>query len=316
LHENTYQLPHQIQSQSILENFTPRNQKYVADTFEQIMDRHGTSVETLADVVIHARNMEDELPSILRRQFHQEVDILQNTHIESFLHDRLMIQLICEHYRSLNKGKKTGAVSLDVDILDCVDDTITEAKHVADANLGVAPEVHIQSDDSLNDDNFIPPPLIRSWLHHALVEVTKNAMTSNVQRLIMQQSSTAAAAVSSLPPPVHINIDKREQPNGEFLRIQVKDEGTGLKNREQAFGFAQSSTQKRWNRLEEQQSYAAVRQPLGSLGVGLPLSRLMMRVFGGDLDLANHNKEEGDGIDSGCTATLLINYDDTYKAKN
>ena len=31
-------------------------------------------------------------------------------------------------------------------------------------------------------------------------------------------------------------------------------------------------------------------------------------------DLANHAKE-GDGIDSGCTATLLINYDDTYKAK-
>jgi len=317
LHANTYQLPHQIiQSQSILENFTTRNQKYVADTFEQIMDRHGTSVETLADVVIHARNMEDELPSILRRQFHQEVDILQNTHIESFLHDRLMIQLICEHYRSLNKGKVTGAVSLDTDVLDCVDDAITEAKHVADANLGVAPEVHIQSDDSINDDNFIPPPLIRSWLHHALVEVTKNAMTSNIQRLILQQSSSTAAAVSSLPPPVHINIDKKELPNeSKFLRIQIKDQGTGLKNREQAFGFAQSSTQKRWNRLEEQQSYAAVRQPLGSLGVGLPLSRLMMRVFGGDLDVANHDKE-GDGIDSGCTATLLINYDDTYKAKN
>ena len=175
--------------------------------------------------------------------------------------------------------------------------------------------VHIQSDDSINDDeNFIPPPLIRSWLHHALVEVTKNAMTSNVQRLIMQQSSTAAAV--SLPPPVQINIDKKELPNeSKFLRIQIKDQGTGLKNRDQAFGFAQSSTQKRWNRLEEQQSYAAVRQPLGSLGVGLPLSLLMMRVFGGDLDLSNHDKE-GDGIDSGCTATLLVNYDDTYKAKN
>ena len=155
LHANTYQLPYQIiQSQSILENFTPRNQKYIADTFEQIMDRHGTSVETLADVVIHARNMEDELPAILRRQFHQEVTLLQNEHIESFLHDRLMIQLICEHYRSLNKGKMAGAVSLNVDILDCVDDAITEAKHVADANLGVAPEVHIQSDDSINDCTY------------------------------------------------------------------------------------------------------------------------------------------------------------------
>ena len=94
------------------------------------MDRHGTSVETLADVVIHARNMEDELPSILRRQFHQKVDLLQNEHIKSFLHDRLMIQLLCEHYRSLNKGKMAGAVSLNVDILDCVDDAITDLVHV------------------------------------------------------------------------------------------------------------------------------------------------------------------------------------------
>ena len=40
----------------------------------------------------------------------------------------------------------------------------------------------------------------------------------------------------------------------------------------------------------------------------------MMRVFGGDLSLSNH--ERGKDFDSGCTATLLINYDDTYTAEN
>ena len=195
-----------------------------------------------------------------------------------------------------------------------IDDAVTEAKHVADANLGMAPEVIIQPDKSISSQDFCPPPLIRSWLHHAIVEITKNAMTSNVQRY-MQQSSTVS---ESTPPSVYINIEKEtrlsDASHSDFLRIQVIDQGTGLKDKAQAFGFAQSSSQKRWDRLQEQQSYAAVRQPLGSLGVGLPLSTLMMRVFGGDLSLSNH--ERGNDFDSGCTATLLINYDDTYSAEN
>jgi len=100
----------------------------------------------------------------------------------------------------------------------------------------------------------------------------------------------------------------------DLLNIRIMDQGIGLKDEKRAFGFAQTASRERWDRLEEQQSYAAVRQPLGSLGVGLPLSKLMMRVFGGDLVLSNRERR-GD-MDSGCTATLKINYDDTYQAKN
>jgi len=314
LHENTYFLPHQIidgDGQALLENFSKPNKKYVSDVFDQIMSRHGTSVETLADAVIHARNMEEGLPRILTRPFSQAA-LLRNEPIESFLHSRLLIQLLCDHYISLNKGKITGAVSLGADIVDVVDDAVTEAKHVCDANLGVAPEVHIQPDwvdDSISKD-FSPPPLIRSWLHHAIVEVVKNAMTSNVERWNYTQQSA-----ESIPPSVYIIIGKKLC-DPEFLRIQIIDQGTGVadKDKGRAYGFAQTKSQKRWDRLQEQQSYAAVRQPLSSLGVGLPLSRLMMRVFGGDIYLTNHGKRTG--IDSGCTATLQINYDEIYKANN
>ena len=308
LHANTSLLPHQIIESPLLDNFTPRNQKYVADMFEQIVDRHGTAVESISDAVIHARNMEYDLPTIFRKQFR---DILHtnNSVIESFLHSRLLIQLLCDHYRLMNKGKQTGAVSLDADILDVISDATTEAKHVADANLAtvVAPEVHIIE----GDQHLCPsPPIIRPWLHHALVELTKNAMTSTVQKH-MQQSSMPN---ESIPPSVYISIGKEMINDSQYLRINIIDQGLGLKNKKQAFGFAQSSSQKRWSRLDEQQSYASVRQPLGSLGVGLPLSRLMLRVFGGDVDLSNHSKENN--IDSGCTATLLINYDDTYPGEN
>ena len=54
--------------------------------------------------------------------------------------------------------------------------------------------------------------------------------------------------------------------------------------------------------------YTVVRQPLRSLGAGLPLSRLTLRVFGGDLDISNNNNGgEGDGgIGGGNKATLTI----------
>mmetsp|Transcript_17694 Transcript_17694/g.38227 ORF Transcript_17694/g.38227 Transcript_17694/m.38227 type:complete len:435 (-) Transcript_17694:2258-3562(-) len=312
LHENTYLLPYQIidgEGAALLKRFSKPNQKYVSNLFDDIMARHGTGVETLADAVIHARNIEKGLPNIFRKHF-SEVDLLRNETVEAFLHSRLLVQLLCDHYVSLNKGKPTGVVSLGADVVDVVDDAVTEAKHVCDANLGIAPEVHIQPDESISHEDFCPPPLIRSWLHHAIVEVAKNAMTSNVQKF-MQQSS------DSLPPSVYISVGKEMaggSSNQGCLRIRIMDQGIGLKNKEEAFGFAQSSSHERWDRLQEQQSYAAVRQPLGSLGVGLPLSRLMLRAFGGDLDLSNH--EKGSGVDSGCTATLTVNCDDTYMAEN
>jgi pyruvate dehydrogenase kinase 2/3/4 len=99
--------------------------------------------------------------------------------------------------------------------------------------------------------------------------------------------------------------------------IQIIDQGTGVRDIDEAFGFARSSSRKRWDRLKEQQSYAAVRQPLGSLGVGLTLSRLMLRAFGGDLTLSNNHQGMMSGPNgSGCTATLMINLDDSYLAKN
>ena len=79
------------------------------------------------------------------------------------------------------KGRLTGAISLDADVSGLIDDALTEAKHVCDANLGMAPEVVIRPDDDVRDD-YRPPPIIRPWLHHAIVEAAKKAMNLNVIR--------------------------------------------------------------------------------------------------------------------------------------
>ena len=300
LHENTYMLPYQILDSDYLEDFSNRPNKkvYLKQMVDDIMTRHGTSVDAFADAAIASRKLEEQMPQILRKQFRADADILQNP--EQFLHSRLLIQLICEHYISLNKGKVTGAVTLNSDILDIIDDATTEAKHVADANLGIAPEVQIR----WGDGQFSPPPVIRSWLHHAVMEITKNAMMSTVEKWDEQPLHQKGA----LPSNILIDVTRDEN----FMSIRVVDKGVGLnvERSEKAFRFASSSTQKRWDRLDEQQSYAAVRQPLGSLGVGLSLSNLMMKCLGGSISLDNNHSEPG------CTATLRVNYSDDYNALN
>ena len=95
-------------------------------------------------------------------------------------------------------------------------------------------------------------------------------------------------------------------PAGQPISTFTANEGVGLNDhsRRKAFSFAETSQSHRWDRLQDQQSYAAVRAPLASLGVGLPLSRTMMRMFGGDITL-QENKSHG------CTATLIISTDPT-----
>ena len=364
LHENTYSLIQdvtkgggRVDSATItfntLDTLQQHQQRYISNIFDEIMTRHGHSVETLADIVLHVRDsMLPKLPSILRQPFLRDVKLMHEHEKEEYLHSRLMIQLLCEHYVSLHNQKKKkkksagGAITVNGDIFDLIDDASTEARHVCDANLGVAPEViMLQTETKMDERGTVePPPIVRSWLHHALVEVIKNAMTSSVMHLGILRSES-----SMLPPNIHVSVRMEDMPSNKvscgggsdivasssimntspqrYLVIKVIDQGIGVRDIDAAFGFARSSSRKRWDRLKEQQSYAAVRQPLGSLGVGLTMSRLMLRAFGGDLTLSNNrqhqhqhsNNEAGvmRGIlGSGCTATLMINCDDSFMAKN
>jgi pyruvate dehydrogenase kinase 2/3/4 len=264
-----------------------------------------------------------------------------------------------------------GGVSIDCNFVDVLNDAILEAKHVCDANLGTAPDVYVvfhdqdDGDDDeetccnakstsnsnnkhkrvsvrhgLIDDKYLPITLIKPWVHHVLVEVLKNAMSSNVERFLENNISPASTATTSitnatsvhLPPSIYIELKYCQ----DRLKCDIMDQGIGLtsldqqedfssdhdrqKNNtaeesiEKVFQFGFSSAQERWDRIEEQQSYAMVRSPLGSLGVGLTLSRMMMQMFGGSLVLANrsngfilgiHDKKEI-SLDSGCTATVEL----------
>jgi pyruvate dehydrogenase kinase 2/3/4 len=227
--------------------------------------------------------------------------------VMQFLRDRLGIQLLCDHYVALNKGKPGGGISVSSDFTDVLTDAVLESKHVCDANLGTAPDVHVLDSDLSPDQMHLT--FVKPWVHHALVELLKNGMASSVQKAIDTDLQIPV-------PELYIKVTSHGE-SGDSLVCHVFDQGVGLEKESprKAFEFAKSSSLKRWDRIDEQQSYAMVRAPLGSLGVGLPMSQIMMQSFGGDIHLQNRecgymHKEIGTPLGSGCTSSLILPRDD------
>jgi pyruvate dehydrogenase kinase 2/3/4 len=223
--------------------------------------------------------------------------VLDHVLVDEFLRQRLGIQLLCDHYISLNKGKSSGVISLNCVFHDVLTDAILESKHICDANFGIAPNVYISNEDEIS---LIKMHLIRPWVHHAIVELLKNAMTSSIKKDPFN------------PPDIYVEVDKCH--NSNTLKCKIIDQGEGLKSVSEAFRFASSSIEQIWDRLKEQQSYATVRPPIASLGVGLPLSSMMIKMFGGNIHLEQRSSgfqisdhlRKGDYLNSGVTAELQL----------
>ena len=190
--------------------------------------------------------------------------------------------------------------------------------------------------------------MIQPWLHYIFVELLKNSMAVTVERAgnVYQQALQTTHTVhenhtndnhndnhnhdeeESSNRPLYVTITiPEEDPN--LLHISIHDQGGGIcqaKKQKLAqdtrgqsplkaiFEFAQC--RRKWDRLQDQQSYAMTRSPLQGLGVGLSMSRMMMRQFGGDLTLQErcspsildpYGRGQKIPLDKGVTATLVLN---------
>lgn len=192
------------------------------------------------------------------------------------------------------------------------------------------PQVLIE--EEVSRDN-ITATLVRPWLQYALVELLKNslAITMERDRRPTPHHDEDDAEHSSSSPfwPTYVRIYETD----EHVVIQLLDQGGGFffmnddhddttmaatkEHKKKKFmkdWFEFANRNDKWDRMDEQQTYAMVRSPIRGLGVGLALSRLHLRLFGGDLILedrpaADDSTLEGHGsmqLQSGVTATLLL----------
>jgi len=286
LHHDTHRLCRQVSDNfNLFGRWSDADRHVVLATLRQVRDRHAASLERWVDVATANYGRDDG---------GRDGDV-----VLEILRRRLGIQLLCQHGILLGNGTPRGVASVDCPIRGCVEEAYTEAGHVCEAHLQTKPELQFVN----KDGDAAKATVVRFWLHHALVELLKNAMKSSVEQSILVGQQHAS--------PIRVVIGTA--PDGgavlkEDLVIDIEDDGIGLPassgdEKDRLFRIGHTSAKKRWDRLDEQQSYAAVRSPLSSLGVGLPVSRIMMQHFGGDVELLHRL--------SGCTARIRIPTDTT-----
>jgi hypothetical protein len=169
-----------------------------------------------------------------------------------------------------------------------------------------------------------------------LVELLKNSMAATIERpnpkcvgqlncgTDTKDHDDDETTITNSHCPLFVHINKVDT----HVVIQIMDQGGGLTHDnnksngttiQNLFHFAQRS--QKWDRLDDQQTYAMVRSPMHGLGVGLFMGRLQMRQFGGDVVLEDRpasglsqvgvvidhtNELQWVSLEAGMTATITI----------
>jgi pyruvate dehydrogenase kinase 2/3/4 len=315
IHQDTFSLGRQLlDNTKIWERCSDADKHVIHSTFLEIRARHANTIETVVDIVTSTRRQSLGGSSLLEADSIPPTTTYSEQAAEEFLQRRLGIQLLCDHHVELFKGKKPhGGIAVDAPLSISLTDAVLEAQHIVDVHLQVYPETSIEPDaTSLSS---LTCTMVQPWVHHTFVELLKNAMASTVAR-------TKQEGQVNLPP-LHIRVNRActNRQNGgshnngddnDVITVEIIDQGTGVADMASALRLGHSTAaDRKWDRLDHQQSYAAVRSPLSSLGVGLPVSRYMMEHFGGSVHLINNNSDRNARYETGCTATILMPMNDT-----
>ncbi len=290
-------------------NLSPLLQRQLGQACKEIYARHALTIETLAEIVIDLRGIlvddeAKELPTTMK-----EVQSIVTT----FLQSRLMTQLLCDHVVDcmLNKERKpNGAISVNVNVQDLVQSAVLEARHLVEGNfVTVAEEPLDQAEEPPEPPHVVvqtspelTATLVRPWLQYALVELFKNSLAVTMERNRRDDDHSPFW-------PMYVEIS--ETPDNVIL--QLLDQGGGLQGPSKKDWFEFANRRDKWDRLDDQQTYATVSSPIRGFGVGLALSRLHLRQFGGDLILYDRQDPlmlemngKTDLLQAGLTATLIL----------
>lgn len=316
LHRNTLELAqvsyHQMNQtqQHHSSQRSKSNMVHMLSTMKQIHARHANTIENMADLVIGLR-------PVMESSQQQQQQSLSHLHLEhtihAFLQGRLGVQLLCDHLIQLCKGRPNGAIAMDCSIHEVLNDAITEATQLCEAHYLSSPPVFIL--ESLS--NNLTATLVKPWIHYTLVELLKNSMAVTVEHAGGVYQQPLDEDDNPATHPLYITL---EQTDNDLLLIHIHDQGGGISQHRRKQGkridvdslFAFAQSRRKWDRLQDQQTYAMTRSPLQGLGVGLSMSRIMMRHFGGDLRLTDRldsvsvSLHESVKLEKGVTTTIAL----------
>ncbi|KAJ3038870.1 hypothetical protein HK097_003006 [Rhizophlyctis rosea] len=196
--------------------------------------------------------------------------------IQQFLSDshtfQSSLRLLIYHYLALHRplrgspSSQIGIIDTNVSIPYIVEESIIDASNVVEEVMGHTVPVSIIDKDNGTAKGFTHIP---TWIRYALFEVLKNSLRS-----VIEKGSGS------------VNVSYHTTPTS--YKIEITDTGLGIpeKNLAKVFEYAYTTVKLR------KPAVVSADAPIAGFGYGLPLSRLYMRFFGGDLELES---EEGVG---------------------
>ena len=292
----------------ILSNRYKIDDKFVLNTFDTLIARHGLTVETYTEAVYRtmtARGSEN----------------LNHDVIKSFLENHIGIGILLQHgYELLNQAlnpppalligsssDKVGAVSMDTNLYQLVEDVKYQVTTLSEHNYNCCPDIKIESNLAAGSAPVVAIPYI---VRYVLLEVLKNAVHSTVMHHSKHSETETEGEkeTGADMEPVDVVISE-EKPGGDVL-LTVRDRGGGLdttgdsnliENLQRSFlhsknicspsdGDSQGSVslaeELMYNRHVTYQPQSPL---LAGLGVGLYLTTLYATHFGGALTLLNES---------------------------
>jgi pyruvate dehydrogenase kinase 2/3/4 len=242
-----------------------------------VLQDHQSVVEALSMGVLQLRRKKSRKEWTLIKS---EVDAV----LDRFYMARIGLRFLLEHHvsssRAYRKQGRSGIIESEMSPLLVAEQAAAQAQGLCTHHLGDCPPVEFHCPENLTL-TYVP-----MHLHYMLFEVLKNACRASTEHCNAHNLDLQAR-------PIKVVIaDGRED-----IAIKVSDEGGGIRRSEidDVWTYLHSTAPS--TRRAFHSGGAGVHSnttPLAGFGVGLPLSRLYARYFGGDLQLLSM---EGFGTD-------------------
>lgn len=287
-------------------------------TLQDIYDRHSSTMITMSKGIFEWKQMIENKYHIgnngdnvaFFRQTHNRLISPVEIALTKFYQGRISIRLLLEHYLELSRGdhnietdnkqsniatsqQYVGIINMKCKPINIIKEVYMDIVYMTEREYGRSPTLHINNFpidhkylDELNFDITIP--YVSSNLYYALFEVLKNS-----SRAIME-SQRKNINLS----PIKIVIPEIVVPGSTYI-IKISDHGDGIhfNDLDNVWSFFYTTSKKNIYTLNNTDQFDdfGKNAPIAGFGHGLPISRLYLRYFGGDLRI-NSIKDNGTDV--------------------
>ncbi len=245
-------------------NFTDDDE--LINILTKIYDRHADTSEKITEGLKQLNNSmseryNEDIFNFLKNHGHLPFGNFEklNNALDDFYTNRFSVRLLIDQYINYDNKKDNyvGVINKKTSPIKILNDAVEDAKNLSEHNYYDSPEINI---NSLTDPTLCYIP---SHLYYVFFELIKNAIR---------------ASMESNKEPIDIVIS-----GDEDIMIKISDKGNGIpySDLKKIWYYSYTSVDKNFynNKIDPRDV------PMAGFGLGLPISRSILKFLGGDIEL-------------------------------